>query len=243
MRLFAKASAEHVSVPHRPEHSESGTTPEATTENLKVVTKVEETMLDLSSESAQQNAIADLTTLSRVLNTYFLYGTSPKNLEKLENLLSIAKTIPVTASLLMAVPSVSKDIRSASKGRGGKSKITAAATEVLNAWKDRMIAVGASGQSPKADGEAGQNSDAEHEEGGRGNTTSSPPAYEEKADIIAVSSGADASSGGAGDQEQDHHVAAEASDRGYQVQQQEGDEGTTSSAAMDVVVEKEEDNR
>jgi hypothetical protein len=162
MRLFAKASAEHVSGPAaalQAEDVEPAAAPAS--ESLQVVTKPEEsTIIDLSSESAQQKAIADLTTLSRVLNTYFLYGTSPKNLEKLESLLMIAKNIPVTASLLMAVPSVIKDIRSASKGRGGKSKITAAATEVLNAWKDRMIAVGASGQSPKADGEA-QNNDAE----------------------------------------------------------------------------------
>ena len=92
-----------------------------------------------TSDEVQQQMISNIGALSKALNTYFLYGTSQKNLDKLEELLVVAKSLPVTTSVLQANPSVAHNIKAASKGRGGRTKITVAAVEVMAAWKEKLV--------------------------------------------------------------------------------------------------------
>lgn len=83
----------------------------------------------------------ELGILSKSLQTYLRNGASQKHIENLEELLTAAKSLKVTASILQG-HQVAKDIKAASKGRGGRSRITAVAGEVMTAWKVSMSAAG-----------------------------------------------------------------------------------------------------
>ena len=83
----------------------------------------------------------ELGVLSKSLQTYLRNGASQKHIENLEELLTAAKSLKVTAAMLQG-RQVAKDIKAASKGRGGRSRITSVAGEVMTAWKETMSAAG-----------------------------------------------------------------------------------------------------
>lgn len=94
-----------------------------------------ETQADVDSET--QRIVNELNSLAKSLQTYLRGGASQKHMEALEELLVAAKDLPITAALLQG-QQVAKDIKAASKGRGGRAKITTAAGEVMSAWKGMM---------------------------------------------------------------------------------------------------------
>lgn len=101
-----------------------------TTESVNLVDSV-----DLETEQIKN----ELNVLSKSLQIYFRSGASQKHIEKLEEQLTAAKDLPITTALLQG-NQVAKDIKAASKGRGGRAKITASALEVMACWKKVMSA-------------------------------------------------------------------------------------------------------
>jgi hypothetical protein len=90
--------------------------------------------------------LEQLAELARCMQRYLFAGGSESDILHLEALLHAAVEWKGVTSAALGSPqagTVAKDLRAASKGRGGRTRITEAAGGVVAAWKDALAATDA----------------------------------------------------------------------------------------------------
>jgi hypothetical protein len=90
--------------------------------------------------------LEQLAELARCMQRYLFAGGSEGDILHLEALLHAAvhwEGVTAAALASASAGSVAKDLRAASKGRGGRTRITEAAAGVVAAWREALAALDA----------------------------------------------------------------------------------------------------
>lgn len=101
---------------------------------------------DTGDAVAVDPALERLGELARGMQRYLFAGGSQEDILQLEALLHAAVHWDGVTAAALASPqagTVAKDLKAASKGRGGRTRITEAAVAVVTAWRDALSAADA----------------------------------------------------------------------------------------------------